>query len=68
MSPGGDGYYYFSTYFVVFHYEYAQFDIQINGQILCTAYTEQQDVFDPGQSACSATTNATEGLCDNNML
>ena len=62
MPPGGDGFYYFSAYFLVRYYEYARFDIQINGAVLCTAYTDQQDPVDDGQAACSAATYATEGL------
>ena len=58
---GGDGFYYFSAYFVVRYNEYAVFDIQINGETLCTAYTDQQDPVDNGQAACSAATYVTEG-------
>ena len=62
VPSGGDGYYYFSVYFRVVYSEYAGFDIRINGEILCTAYTEQQEVGDPGQAACSAAAYATEGM------
>ena len=50
--------------FVVVYHEYAGFDIQINGEALCTAYTdeEQETNTDPGQSACSAASSVTEGL------
>ena len=61
MPPGGEGFYYFSAYFVVYHYEYARLEIQINGAVLCTAFTDQQDPADYGQAACSAATYATEG-------
>ena len=63
VPPGGDGYYYFSTYLVVNHLEYGAFDIVINGERLCTAYTEQQVTyqFDPGQAACSGAVYVTEG-------
>ena len=63
VPPGGDGYYYFSAYFHVYYYEYAVFDIQINGEVLCTAYTDEQQntAADYGQAACSAATYATEG-------
>ena len=64
MPSGGDGYYYFSTYLAVTFYEYADFDIQINGETLCTAYTDQQgtSVPDPGQAACSGAAYVTEGM------
>ena len=66
VPPGGDGYYYFSTYLVVNHIEYGAFDIVINGERLCTAYTEQQvsSEGDPGQAACSGAAYVTEGMYD----
>ena len=69
VPSGGDGFYYFSAYFVVRYYEYARFDIQINGETLCTAFTdeEQQAAADDGQAACSAATYATEGLQINSI-
>ena len=62
MPPGGDGFYYFSAYFLVNYYEFAGLDIQINGETVCTAFTDQQDPVDNGQAACSAATYASEGL------
>ena len=61
VPPGGDGFYYFSVYFRVVHVENAGFDIQINGETLCTAYNDNQEVSDQGQAACSGATYATEG-------
>ena len=54
VPPGGDGFYYFSAYFVVFYYEYARLNIQINGKVICTANADQVEVSDYGQAACSA--------------
>ena len=62
MPPGGEGYYYFSAYFVIRYYETARFDIQINGAVLCTAYTDQTDSADDGQAACSAVTYSVQGF------
>ena len=62
MPPGGDGFYYFSAYFAVNYYKFARFVIEINGLLLCTAYTDQQEVGDEGQAACSAATYATQGF------
>ena len=62
VPPGGDGFYYFSTYFQVAHLEYGVFDIEINGDVLCTAATDQQDVVGPGQAACSGAAYITEGM------
>ena len=63
MPPGGDGFYYFSVFLLVNYEEYAFFEIQINGAVLCTAYADQQSTtFDAGQAVCSAAVYATEGL------
>ena len=63
VPSGGDGYYYFSAYFLVFTAEFALFDIQINGQVLCTARgDETQATIEEAQAGCSATTYATEGF------
>ena len=39
MPSGGEGFYYFSTYLLVVAGKLGYFDIQINGEVLCTAYT-----------------------------
>ena len=62
MPSGGDGYYYIFAYFRVVHYENAGFDIQINGETLCSAWTDNEDAFDHSQAVCGAATYATEGL------
>ena len=65
MPPGEDGFYYFSAYFAVINDKFAYIDIQINGEILCTAYTDQEETpGDDGQAACSAATYANEGAYD----
>ena len=67
MHPGGDGYYYFSAYFRVAGNELAGFDIQINGAVACTAFTDQRDRSYDAQAACSAATYAAQG-CDPNSI
>ena len=63
MLPGGDGYYYFSTYLLGPPTEYSNLDIQINGDTLCTVILEQQFASgDVLQSTCSAATCAAEGI------
>ena len=59
VTPGGDGFYYFSTYFFVEYDVWARFSIEINGETLCTAQTSQTDT--RGQSACSAAIYTAEG-------
>ena len=62
VPPGGDGYYYFSVYLLVDSDEWGRFNIEINGQILCTAQTYQLETTNgEGQAACSAAFYATEG-------
>ena len=63
MPPGGDGYYYFSVYLHVAHDEFGRFNIEMNGNLLCSASTDEQDTpLDPRQAACSAATFAAEGM------
>ena len=62
MPSVGDGFYYFSAYFAVPSNKFARLNIELNGDILCTAYTEQQQTNnDPGSAACSAAIYAAEG-------
>ena len=63
MPPGGDGFYYFSVFLLGDDVEYGIFDIEINGEILCTVLMDQEDTsFDFPQSACSAVIDAAGGL------
>ena len=62
VPPGGDGYYYFSTYLLGFYSEFGVFDLQINEDVLCSVRLEQHQAFnDFLQSACSAATYAVQG-------
>ena len=63
VPPGGDGFYYFSVFLVVNVDEYGTFDLDLNGETLCTAYADTTDTpDDEGTAACSATTYAVAGL------
>ena len=44
VPPDADGYYYFSVYLIVQDGNLGYFNIEINGNILCTAYTDQTDL------------------------
>ena len=63
VPAGGDGFYYFSVYFTVLYFESAWFDIEINGETICTAYADQSASNHPdyGHTSCSAVTDAAEG-------
>ena len=62
VPSDGDGYYYFSTYFLINGGEYGYFDIEINGNILCTSGTDHDDTSYPAQAACSGAAYITEGF------
>ena len=62
VPTDGDGFYYFSVYLQVEEGQLGHFDLEMNGQVLCTAHADQQETTgDEGQAACSATTDATAG-------
>ena len=63
VLPGGDGFYYFSTYLLGDYDEFGYFNTEINGDLLCWARTDQQQtITDYPQSGCSVTTFAAQGI------
>ena len=66
MPPGGDGFYYFSTYLLVQNGEFGLFDIEFNGEIVCTAYALQRETTnDEIGTACSGIAYVNEGKKSN---
>ena len=66
MPSGGDGFYYFSIYLLVDSDEWGRFNIEMNGDMLCSAQTDNQSTAsDEGQAACSAATYVAAGLSIN---
>ena len=64
MPPGGNGFYYFSTYLLVDDGESGTFGIELNGGIICTAYADQTDtVSNDENTSCSAAAYVVEGAC-----
>ena len=62
VPPGGEGFYYLSTYLLVQDGEYGHFDIEFNGEKVCTAYAEQRGTTtDEITTSCSAIVYGTEG-------
>ena len=61
VPSGGDGYYFFSVYFTVSYDEYAYFDIEINGETICTAFGDHAETPDYSHTSCSGVTFAAEG-------
>ena len=63
VPPGGDGFYYFSSHFLVLSFEFAGFAVEINGETICSAYGERESSpnDDPGPISCSGASFAAEG-------
>ena len=62
VPPGGNGFYYFSAYFQTPGNEYGYFNIEINGEMLCTALGDTQDLsVIEIHTACNAAALAVEG-------
>ena len=62
MPPGGDGFYYFSTYLLVHDGERGSFEMQFNGEVVCMAHSEQTDTTtDETNTSCGAIVYGTEG-------
>ena len=60
MSPGGeDGFYYFSVFLWARPDKSAYFDIEMNGELICTAAAS---VTDYEVTYCNAATYAVEGI------
>ena len=62
MPSGGDGYYYFSAFLILLYSENGLFDIEINGDLICTVFEDQdQSSNDFGSASCSGMAYAAEG-------
>ena len=62
MPPGGDGFYYFSTYLLIHDGERGSFEVQFNGEVVCMAHSEQTDTTtDETNTSCGAIVYGTEG-------
>ena len=67
MPPGGDGFYYFSVYLLGVGAEISFFDVEHNGQLICTAVSDPFDssASDAESTMCSAVTYDVEGNHNN---
>ena len=67
VSSGGDGYYYLSVFLTVDGGEYAYFNVEINGERICTAFSDQEESpeNDSKLTSCSGVVYAVEGICEN---
>ena len=64
VPPGGDGFYYFSIFLTTDGDESSYFDIQSNGEILCTVYSDltESPTSDSAMVSCGGATFAVEGI------
>ena len=64
VPPGGDGYYYFSTYLLGTSTEYGNFEIRLNGGPLCLAHYDQErgDEISFLQTSCDTAIFAAQGI------
>ncbi len=63
VQPGGDGLYYFSTYLRVDDGEFGVFNIRVNGEILCSAFGDNDNsgAVDYPQATCSGLAQLGQG-------
>ena len=66
MPPGGDGFYYFSINLRVRGAINAGFDIEINEELICTAYSALagSSINDSEMASCSGVAYGVEGICE----
>ena len=64
MPPGGDGFYYFSMYFRMYGGISSGFNIEINGELICTAGPDliESSSNDRHLLSCSGVVYAREGI------
>ena len=63
MPPGGDGVYYFSTYFRVEDGELGRFDMTLNDDVICSTWPDNNisGSGDYPSGSCSAVVDVTAG-------
>ena len=63
MPPGGDGFYYFFINFRLYGDIAAGFDIEINGELICTAFSDlgESPASDTEMASCSGAAYVVEG-------
>ncbi len=66
VPPGGDGLYYFSTFFSVDSGQYAEFEVTTNGNSICRAFgdNDSNGDWDYAQATCSGLARLVEGTED----
>ena len=58
----GNGYYYFSVFFTVNSGEFGYFDVEINGELICTVSSNLTQTSEFKTTSCNGTAYAVEGM------
>ena len=61
VPPGGDGLYYFSSFFLVENTEFAQFSVVLNDVVVASSFGDGNTGLDQAQATCSAVVDVSEG-------
>ena len=62
MPSGADGFYYFSVFLTINPERNGFFDVEINGELVCTVLGDQDESSaDYGSASCSGVVEAAEG-------
>ena len=70
VPPGGDGFYHFSVFLTVDGDILATFDMELNGELVCTVYSDltESPSTDPEITTCNGVLFAVEGILFTNCL
>ena len=65
MPPGGDGIYFFSTYLLGSMGEFAEFEMMLNDEMICSTYPDHNHngAMDFAPASCTAVVEAFAGEC-----
>ena len=61
VPSGGNGYYYFSMFLTVNGGEFGYFDVEINGEVICTVYSNLTQTSEFETTSCNGAAYAVEG-------
>ena len=66
VPPGGDGFYYFSSFLTAHGDESGTFDVELNGELTCTVYNDftESPSSDYEITTCNGVAYAVEGICN----
>ena len=70
VPPGADGFYYFSVFLIVDGDIDAAFDVEINGELICTVFSDltSSSANNSETTTCSGVAYAFEGIRDKHFI